>query len=47
MFVAWAMAQHDGKVVNEKYLRDSVAIRKQLEEDFHGAGAIENSHSHM
>jgi hypothetical protein len=33
------MAEYDGKVVDETYLRESVETRKQLDESFLGAGA--------
>jgi len=47
VFIARSMAEYDGKVVNETYLKESIETRKQLDEDFQGAGAIENTHSYL
>jgi hypothetical protein len=44
MFVARSMVEYNNTVVNETYLRESVRARKQLDEDFPSAGAIENTY---
>jgi hypothetical protein len=41
------MAEHDDKVVNETYLRESIEARRQMDEDFQGAGAIANANSYL
>ena len=47
VLVARSIAEHDKNVVDETYLRDSVEARKQLDEDFQGAGATENMNSYV
>ncbi|KAH8878683.1 hypothetical protein GQ53DRAFT_82027 [Thozetella sp. PMI_491] len=47
VLVARSMAKYDNKAVDETYLKASIAARKQLDEDFQGAGAVENNHSYI
>jgi hypothetical protein len=41
------MAEHDDNVVDGTYLRDSIEARKEMEEDFQGAGAVANVTSYI
>jgi hypothetical protein len=41
------MAEHDNEIVDETYLRDSIKARKQIDEDFQGAGAVANVNSYL
>jgi len=47
VFVAQALAEYKNEVVNEGHLKASIAMRKEIQVDVHGAGALENLSAYM
>ncbi|KID82559.1 AAA family ATPase, partial [Metarhizium majus ARSEF 297] len=47
VLIARSTAEYDEKVVDETYLNDSIKTRKEMEEDFQGAGAVLNTNAYI
>ncbi|KAJ9155195.1 hypothetical protein NKR23_g2145 [Pleurostoma richardsiae] len=47
VLVAQAMAEYKNEVVSEDHLKVAIAMRKEIQVDVHGAGAIENRNAYL
>ena len=47
VYVARTMAEYEGVVVGEAYLKNYISARDQFQRDYHGAGATDNLSSYL